>query len=264
MPEFEQLLNLIHFDSSSDQLLLAGDLVSRGPDSLGMLRRVYQLRDHVTMVLGNHDLHLLALRAGVRQLRKKESDLQAILKAPDAEVLLDWLQHQPLFHRQDDHNAVLVHAGIPPGWTLQQTADRAREVEAILRSNDSQRFFDAMYGNQPAGWHDDLLAPERWRVITNYLTRMRFVNRDGEMELSIKGEADQPPEGYFPWFEHPDRKTGQTRIVFGHWAALGGKINDPYLRGLDTGCVYGGKLSALRLEDDQLFQQPCPTYKLVP
>lgn len=258
---FNCLLEKIAFNPGQDRLLLAGDLVARGPDSLGTLRRVFALRDHLHCVLGNHDLHLLALAHGVTPnksgKKKKDNDLHAILDAPDRNELLSWLQKQPLLHQEPAFNAVLTHAGLPPLWTLADAATRAREVSGILQSDQAQLFFNNMYGNDPAGWRDDLHGPDRWRVITNYFTRMRFLNQQGELELASKGEAEQAPKGYFPWFEHPQRLNTDIKVLFGHWAALEGSTPSSDIEALDTGCVWGGCLTALRLEDGRRFTHSC-------
>lgn len=254
---FERLLKQIGFQPGRDQLLLAGDLVARGPDSLGTLRKVYALREHVRCVLGNHDLHLLALAHGAVSLKQKDQDLQTILDAPDREELLCWLRQQPLLIDIPEFDAVMTHAGIPPLWTLEQARSRAAEVEAVLHSEHSAELFENMYGNEPAGWSDDLHGPARLRVITNYFTRMRFINQAGELELQVKGEADAPPAGYFPWFDHPQRIHSNTRILFGHWAALAGDVPIDGIEALDSGCVWDGFLTALRLDDLQRFQCDC-------
>ncbi|CUR46582.1 symmetrical bis(5'-nucleosyl)-tetraphosphatase [Alloalcanivorax xenomutans] len=246
---FEALLERIRFKADRDQLVLAGDLVNRGPDSLGTLRRIHDLRDNVLTVLGNHDLHLLAVAHGQTHARSKDT-LAAILEAKDRDTLLDWLQRQPLLIDLPEFNAVMAHAGMPPLWSLEQARERAGEITAVLADGEqASTFFAHMYGNEPAGWRDDLQGPERWRVITNHFTRMRFVNDAGELDLGSKGEADQPPEGYMPWFEHPRRRDLGRRILFGHWAALEGRASANDVEPLDTGCVWGGQLTALRLED---------------
>lgn len=257
LPALECLLDKISFRPGRDRLLLVGDLVARGPDSLGTLRRLHAMGDDVQAVLGNHDLHLLALAHGRKPRRGKDADLLQILEARDGPELLDWLLQFPLLHREPAFNAVMTHAGIPPLWSLEEAERRAQEVAEVLQSGNRQRFFDHMYGNDPAGWHDDLEGPARWRVITNHFTRMRFVNQAGELELTIKGEASAPPHGYFPWFLHPQRKLRDVRILFGHWAALAGQVEDPMIEALDHGCVWGGQLSALRLEDLSLFSCEC-------
>ncbi|MFN3712514.1 MAG: symmetrical bis(5'-nucleosyl)-tetraphosphatase [Alcanivoracaceae bacterium] len=258
---FERLLKQVDFQPGRDQLLLAGDLVARGPDSLGTLRKVYALRDHVRCVLGNHDLHLLAVAHGCAPLKKKDADLQAILNAPDGDTLLSWLRQQPLLVDIPEFNAVMTHAGIPPLWTLAEARSRAREVETVLHGDQCRRLFEAIYGNQPAGWHDTLEGPSRWRVITNHFTRMRFINDAGELELETKGEADAPPRGYIPWFDHPRRRHIDSLILFGHWAALAGDVPIDGIEALDSGCVWDGFLTALRLDDMQRFQCDCRKHK---
>ena len=253
----ECLLDRISFNPDRDRLLLVGDLVARGPDSLGTLRLLYRLRQRIDAVLGNHDLHLLALAHGREPKKNKDQDLLPILQAPDSGELLEWLRHLPLLHEEPDFNAVMTHAGLPPLWSLAQARERAAEVAEVLRRGDRQQFFDNMYGNEPAGWDDALEGPTRWRVITNHFTRMRFVNQAGELELATKGEADAPPPGFFPWFEHPRRVVREQRILFGHWAALAGQVADPMVEALDRGCVWGGQLAALRLNDLSWFSCDC-------
>lgn len=245
---FDCLLKKIDFNPDRDRLYLAGDLVNRGPDSLGTLRRVYQLRDNVQSVLGNHDLHLLAVAHGATRSKRKDT-LAEILDAPDREALLGWLRQCPLLIDLPSHNATLTHAGIPPLWTLEQARRYAREVETVLNDHRCGDYFAHMYGNQPAGWDESLTGPDRWRVITNHFTRMRFVDSNGALDLTTKGEADAPPSGFMPWFKHPHRKDTDTRLLFGHWAALEGKTGIEKVNALDTGCVWGGSLTALRLDD---------------
>lgn len=258
---FNCLLEKIAFTPGQDRLLLAGDLVARGPDSLGTLRRVYALRDHLECVLGNHDLHLLALAHGVRPnkstKKNKDADLQQILDAPDRRELLEWLQQRPLLHSETAFNAVISHAGIPPLWTLAEAESRAAEVCTILQSDRAQTFFDNMYGNEPNRWDNSLQGPARWRLITNYFTRMRFINLEYELELANKGEAENAPAGFFPWFDHPKRKNKNINILFGHWAALNGNVAHENIVALDTGCVWGGALTALRLDDGKIFRCAC-------
>ena len=252
----ESLLAEIDFSPGTDRLVLCGDLVARGHDSLGTLRLLYAHRAHIDSVLGNHDLHLLALAAGKAPPKKKDPDLQAILCAEDAPRLLDWLRHMPLALSLPQFDSLVVHAGMPPGWTLEQTLSRAAEVEAVLRGPDSSAFFEHMYGNEPPGWRKKLSGYERLRVITNYLTRMRFVDARGDLELRTKGEAGGAPSGYMPWFNHPDCKAS-PRVLFGHWAALDGNTGRENAVALDTGCVWGGRLTALRLEDNRRFSCRC-------
>ena len=258
--EFRQLLERIRFDPASDKLWLVGDLVNRGPDSLGVLRLVKSLGDAAITVLGNHDLHLLAVAEGVPELHRNDT-LHEVLAAPDRDDLLAWLRAQRLLHTDGDF--VLVHAGLLPGWTVAQARQLAREVEAALRGDIYRQFLARMYGNHPNRWEDDLSGYKRLRVITNALTRMRVCTVHGEMEFKFKGEVQDVPKGYVPWFDVPARASANATIICGHWSALGLKIT-PRIIALDTGCLWGYALSAIRLEDRELFQVPCaasPTAK---
>lgn len=251
------LLEKISFDPQKDSLWLAGDLINRGPDTLATLRFLYQLRDRLTIVLGNHDLHFIAVYYGLRKQGKSDT-LQQLLSAPDCADLVYWLRQQKLVHRDAHLGYAMVHAGIPPQWSLQEAVTRAQEVEAVLRSDNPEDFLAGMYGNTPALWRDELTGVERWRVITNYFTRMRFCNAQGELELQTKENADAAPEGFAPWFLFSQRKTAEDKIIFGHWAALEGRVNVPNVFALDTGCVWGGALTAMRLEDGVRFSCKCP------
>ena len=246
---FQRLLRKIDFSPSRDTLYLLGDLVNRGPDSLGLLRRLMALGDAAQCLLGNHDLHLLALWQGVRKSGRNDS-VQPLLQAPDRDSLLDWLRHRPMaIHR---HGWLMVHAGVLPRWSTAQTLALAAEVEAALRGADLKGFLSAMYGNTPNAWSDGLQGADRLRVIVNALTRLRFCTPDGAMEFSSTESAAGAPAGYLPWFEAPGRATQGTPIAFGHWSTLvAGACQHPALRSntlpLDTGCVWGGRLSAARL-----------------
>ena len=257
--ELQQLLNLIRFDPQADRLWLVGDLVNRGSDSLGVLRLVKSLGEAAIVVLGNHDLHLLAVAAGVATLHRSDT-FDEILAAPDRPELMSWLRHQRLLHVQD--NVVLVHAGLLPSWSVAQAQLLAREVEAALRGADHLQFLAHMYGNHPAQWDDALSAYPRLRVITNAFTRMRICTPQGEMEFKFKGEMQDVPAGYLPWFEVPNRASADATVVCGHWSALGLKVT-PRLITLDTGCLWGGALSAVRLEDRRVFQVMCVTQPVV-
>lgn len=242
------LLQKIQFDPQLDRLWLVGDLINRGPDSLATLRFLYSLRDSIEFVLGNHDLHFLAVAHGLR--RQNPSDtLNAILTAPDKQQLIDWLMQGKLIHTDTELGFTMVHAGIPPQWSLHEAQIHAREVEACLQSRYSGDLLANMYGNSPKRWKNKLIGIERLRLITNYFTRMRFCTAEGELELESKENMAGAPEGYLPWFMHPERKTCEHNIVFGHWAALQGRVDAPNIFALDTGCVWGGELTALRLED---------------
>lgn len=250
---FKQLIELIGFNPTRDLLWLAGDLVNRGPDSLALLRLLMSFEDALITVLGNHDLHLLALTTGAAQYQPGDT-LQAILNAPDREILLNWLRHQPLFHHEADY--ALVHAGLLPTWSITQAADLAQEVETILRSNQFNSFSHYMYGNQPDQWQDALRDNERWRVIINAMTRLRVCSTHGQINFSYKGTLSDIPSGWLPWFDVPQRASKDTTLIFGHWSALG-LVQRSDIIALDTGCVWGGYLTAVRLEDRHVFQVPC-------
>ena len=253
--EFRQLLEQMRFDPAADRLWLVGDLVNRGPDSLGVLRLVKSLGNAAITVLGNHDLHLLAVAEGAAELHRSDT-LDDILAAPDRDELLAWLRAQRLLHVEGDF--VLVHAGLLPGWTVAQAQQLASEVEDALRGSHYQDFLARMYGNHPNRWEDSLTGYKRLRVITNAFTRMRTCTVLGEMEFKFKGGVQDVPAGYLPWFEVPGRASAKATIVCGHWSALGLKITPPVIA-LDTGCLWGGALSAIRLEDREVFQVPCAT-----
>ncbi len=257
--EFRQLLEQIQFDSGKDKLWLVGDLVNRGPDSLGVLRLVKSFGEAAITVLGNHDLHLLAVAAGVAGMHRSDT-LNDILQAPDRDELLDWLRAQRLLHAEGGW--VLVHAGLLPQWDVAQAQELAHEVEAALHGKHYHEFLTRMYGNQPDHWDDDLTGYKRLRVITNAFTRMRTCTVQGEMEFKFKGEVPDIPPGYFPWFEVPGRASAVATVVCGHWSALGLKLT-PNVIALDTGCLWGGPLSAIRLEDRKLFQVPCSAAPVV-
>ncbi|TAK90646.1 MAG: symmetrical bis(5'-nucleosyl)-tetraphosphatase [Burkholderiaceae bacterium] len=249
----DALLHKIAFDASRDRLWLVGDLVNRGHESLAVLRQLKALGDAVTAVLGNHDLHLLAVAEGLAK-RGKHDTLDAILAAPDCAELLFWLRQQKLAHF--DRGVLLVHAGVLPQWDVATTLRLAGEVEHMLRGPDYRDFLGQMYGNQPDHWRDDLSGVPRLRMITNALTRLRFCTADGVMEFDTKYGAEDAPPGYLPWFDVPGRATRAVRVAFGHWSTLGLRVEEKLLA-LDTGCVWGGQLTAVRLEDDAVFQVNC-------
>lgn len=262
--EFGQLLERIAFDPRTDKLWLTGDLVNRGPRSLDVLRRVRDLGDAVTMVLGNHDLHLLAA-AHDRSALRRDDTLDAVLTAPDRDALLDWLRHQPLLHTEATLGWTMVHAGLAPQWDLATATACARELEAALRDGASARqLFAAMYGNRPDRWSDDLAGTDRLRFITNCFTRLRFCHTDGRLDLKYKGTLDDAPADLVPWFRIPQRCSAESRILFGHWSALGYYAGENVL-GIDTGCVWGGRLCAVRLDvDQQPAFVPCSSSGLTP
>lgn len=245
--ELDALLELIRFDPQRDRLWLVGDLVNRGPHSLDVLRRVMSFGDAAITVLGNHDLHLLALARGGARLRDADAGLQPILEARDREPLLDWLQSRAMLHHDATLGRTMVHAGLPPQWDLPLARSCAHELEAALRSERSGALLEQMYGNQPDLWHDDLHGLDRLRFITNALTRLRACDDAGRMLLKVKGRLDQLPQGAIPWFRVPDRRSAGERIICGHWSAIGYSDEHGVLS-LDTGCVWGGTLTAQRLD----------------
>lgn len=251
-----RLLDTIHFEPTEDTLWLAGDLVNRGPDSLKVLRFLYSIRTSVISILGNHDLHLLAIAAGHRQQGRHDT-LAEILIADDRDVLLSWLRSCKILHHDPALQFSMVHAGIPPQWNLAEARARAHELEAVLHSDNSDEFLASMYGNQPDEWHATLSGQDRLRLITNYFTRMRFCSAEGKLELKAKEGPEAAPEGFAPWFAYPERRTRNDKIIFGHWAALEGKSRTANVYALDTGCAWGGSLTALRLEDERLFHCRC-------
>ncbi len=250
----QSLLDKVSFDATRDQLWSTGDIVNRGPKSLETLRFLKSLGESCRMVLGNHDLHLLAAGRGFRQLTSKDT-LAEILNASDADQLLDWLSGQPLLIH--DKGYVMVHAGIPPQWSLETALARAAEVETVLCSTQADMFFENMYGNTPVRWDKELPLTEQWRTVVNYFTRMRFCDADGNLELSCKLGPDQAPAGYQPWYSHVDRKTVHCKIIFGHWAALDGRDCGNGLFPLDTGCVWGKRLRLLNTSTGAYLHHPC-------
>jgi bis(5'-nucleosyl)-tetraphosphatase (symmetrical) len=251
------LLQEVAFDPSKDRLWLVGDLVNRGPQSLETLRFLYAMRDSLVCVLGNHDLHLLAVAHNIERLKKNDT-LQEILDAPDRAELLNWLRQQKMLHYDPEYNCVLVHAGIPPQWTLEKALKRAAEVEEVLKDDIRLPvFLDGMYGNQPTLWNKDLQGVTRLRVITNYLTRMRFCTQEGDLDLKSKEGLDTALPGYAPWFSYPTRKTRKHKIIFGHWAALEGKCSEANVIALDTGCVWGGSMTLLNVDSGKKNQCKC-------
>ncbi len=250
----QRLLDKIQFDQSSDYVWFAGDLINRGPDSLATLRFIKSLGDRQVSVLGNHDLNCLAVSCGVYQSKKGDT-LIPLLNAEDADELLAWLAARPLLHAVD--NTVLTHAGLAPQWDLATAKRLAREVEVALQSPLRKAFLTAMYGSEPSLWEESLEGMDRLRCITNYFTRMRFCYADGRLDLEFKGEIGKQPPNLYPWFAVPNRANQELTLLFGHWAALNGKTNLPNVIGLDTGCVWGNCLTALRLDDKQYFQVNC-------
>ena len=252
--ELNELLTAISFSPGNDTLWLAGDLVNRGPDSLAVLELLHSLGNSVKLVLGNHDLHFLAVCAGARAASKKDT-LKALLRSDKLQALAHWLQAQPLAVTIPQHNMVMVHAGIPPIWSLSKTLLLAEEVHRCLQSKQALRFLQTMYGNTPATWSKKSGGMKRLRLITNYLTRMRFCTASGELDLEEKNARISSRPGFKPWFDHHNPALAKNcEILFGHWAALEGQSYSPRHHALDTGCVWGGSLTAMRLDTRQRTQ----------
>jgi bis(5'-nucleosyl)-tetraphosphatase (symmetrical) len=262
----QALLDTLAFSPSRDTLHLLGDLVNRGPASAAVLRRLMGYGDAARCLLGNHDLHLLAAAAGARKPGRKDT-LNDVLQAPDREAMLHWLRHQhmAMLHTEGDANLLMVHAGVQPAWTAMKTIAYAKEVQGVLRSAGANDFFHTMYGNAPDCWSESLTGHDRIRVIVNTLTRLRFCTAQGQMEFETKESADAAPPGYMPWFEVPGRLTANDTVAFGHWSTLGW-LGRSDLLALDTGCVWGGCLSAARVTAatngtgfaTELIQVKCP------
>lgn len=249
----QRLLDKIHFDSAHDRLWFVGDLVNRGPDSLATIRFVKNLGPLATTVLGNHDLHLLMLAEGYTHARRLDT-LDELLAAPDRDELLFWLRNRHLLYVEGDF--VLVHAGLLPGWSVSKALDLAREVEVVLRSENYRELLAHMYGNTPNEWNESLKGYERYRVIINALTRMRLCTARGEMEFTYTGNPEEAPHPYLPWYAVPNRLSASSTLICGHWSALGLRL-EANLMALDTGCLWGDHLTAVRVDDREIFQVQC-------
>ncbi|MEQ1487792.1 MAG: symmetrical bis(5'-nucleosyl)-tetraphosphatase [Methylotenera sp.] len=247
---FQALLARIAFNPKVDELWLVGDLINRGSGSLEVLRWCYTHQASLKVILGNHDLHALVVASGFVKAHRGDT-LDALLQAEDSETLLHWLRHQRLAYQ--DENYLMVHAGLLPQWTAEQAMNYALEVEAALQGADYLHFLAHMYGNLPNSWHEDLTGLDRLRVITNALTRLRVCDAEGVMEFSFKGELLDVPSGYMPWFDAPNRATQGTQVIFGHWSALGLQQRKNIFA-LDTGCLWGGQLTAMNLETKAITQ----------
>lgn len=254
LTEFQQLLNKLNFNPGTDTIWLTGDLVNRGPQSLATLRLVKQHDSCMQTILGNHDLHLLALHYGHGKLKRGDT-ISDILNAPDRTNLIDWLRQQPLYREEEDY--VLVHAGIWPEWNCKQAQRLAVEVETVLQNNP-QEFFARMYGNKPVRWNNNLNGDERLRFITNSFTRMRALTVDGAMDFDYKGMLGDMPSQLIPWFKAPARQNTDRTILFGHWSALGLYHQDNVVC-VDTGALWGGSLTAYNLKNGSVVQTPSQT-----
>ena len=250
--ELCELLALIGFSPATDRLWLTGDLVNRGPDSLGVLREVHALGGAAQTVLGNHDLHLLTVAAGHRHSHRDDTIAQ-ILAAPDRDELLEWLARQPLAIAES--NMLMVHAGVLPQWSAARVLALAGEVETVLASTDREPFLRVLYGDDPHAWRDDLEGFDRLRAIVNALTRLRFCTSDGRMEFREKRGAAHAPPGFAPWFLHEPRCSASSLVICGHWSTLG-LVLAPNVLMLDSGCLWGGPLTAMRLSDRRVYQVP--------
>ncbi len=246
----QALLARIEFNAKTDQLWLVGDLINRGSGSLEVLRWCYLHQESLRIVLGNHDLHALVVANGIVSAHKGDT-LDTLLAAEDRDVLLDWLRHQHLAYHQEGY--LMVHAGLLPQWTAEQAIAYATEVEVTLQGDDYLYFLQHMYGNMPNHWDVALTGLDRLRVITNAMTRLRVCTLEGEMEFKFKGELQNVPDGYIPWFDVPDRATRNTEVIFGHWSALGLQQRKN-LYALDTGCLWGGKLTAMNIHTKKIVQ----------
>lgn len=252
-----RLLDAVGFDRTRDRLWFVGDLVNRGPDSLATLRLVKDLGDAAVTVLGNHDFHLLAVASGHAKKHRNDT-LDAVFDAPDREELLAWLRQRPLLHVEG--NWAMVHAGLLPQWSVATARMLAQEVEVALRGANWRDFLSTLYGNKPDSWSESLRGADRLRVIVNAMARMRFCTAAGTIEFHTKGETAKAPPGFFPWFDAPGRASRDHTVICGHWSTLGLKLR-PDLLALDSGCVWGGSLSAVRLEDRKLFQISCEQWQ---
>ncbi|TBW58879.1 symmetrical bis(5'-nucleosyl)-tetraphosphatase [Marinobacter halodurans] len=250
----QDVLDIVDFSPSRDRLWVAGDLINRGPSSLATLRFIESLGSSARVVLGNHDLHLLAVALGGHAVKRKDT-LQEILDAEDVDYLIGWLRRQNLAIYDADRDLFMSHAGLPHIWSVDEALGYSRELEAVLQGGDAEGYFREMYGNEPAGWQPGLTGMDRWRVITNYFTRMRFIAEDGRLDLATKDSASNGPEGFAPWFQFP--RQDQTRVIFGHWAALEGRTGVDRYIALDTGCVWGGKLTLMNLDSGERVHCDC-------
>ena len=249
-----RLLAKIGFDKARDRLWFVGDLVNRGPESLECLRFVKSLGDAAITVLGNHDLHLVCVAEGVEKTKRRDT-LEDVLAAPDRDELVEWLRRRPLMHVEDD--MVLVHAALLPEWTVARARALAGEVEAALRGRDYRKLLERMYGDEPDRWREDLRGIDRLRVVINAMTRLRVCDDDGAMVLGFKGEPGEASDAWTPWFDVPGRRSRDHTVICGHWSALGVRVRED-LAALDSGCVWGRSLTAMRLEDRRLFEVRCP------
>ena len=257
----KELLHKIKFSPDRDRLWFTGDLINRGPQSLEALRFVKSMDDNIVTVLGNHDLHLLAVANGDKRYHHREDTLNEILEAPDHDALIEWIRHRPFEYHDNKLPYVLIHAGLPPQWDMQKTEACARELESVLQGDRYTDYLDNMYGNEPDLWNDKLQGWDRLRFITNCFTRMRYCNEHGQLLLDVKDKPGNQPQEYQPWFRIKNRKSADMKIIFGHWSTLG-HCDDKNIYAIDSGCLWGGKLTALRLDTEQpeRISVPCQEF----
>ncbi|MCG8426117.1 MAG: symmetrical bis(5'-nucleosyl)-tetraphosphatase [Chromatiales bacterium] len=258
--DFRRLLDKIGFTPEKDKIWIAGDLVNRGPRSLEVLRYVKSLGERAISVLGNHDLHLLAVAAGNNRHMGKDHTLDAILAAPDRDELIEWLRHRPLLYHSKKRGYTLIHAGLPPQWDIPQACKLAKEVEGVLRSSEYTELLHNMYGNQPSCWSESLTGIDRLRFIINALTRLRYCDTDGNMALREKGPIGSQAAPFIPWYSVPGRRSQTDRVIFGHWSTLGYQVSHNTWS-LDSGCLWGGQLTAIKVRKRKTpkpIQIDCP------
>lgn len=248
------VLAVIDFSPSRDRLWVAGDIINRGPSSLASLRYIESLGASAEVVLGNHDLHLLAVALGGHKTKSKDT-LDDILRAPDLDKLIEWLRQQKFCVYDPDREILMAHAGLPHIWSVEQALGYAKELGSVIRGPEAAEYFTHMYGNEPDRWREELTGMDRWRAATNYFTRMRFIADDGTLELTTKESTGEAPAGYAPWFSFP--RPDKTQVIFGHWAALEGNTQDDQFIGLDTGCVWGGALTLMNLDTGEKTHCDC-------
>ena len=256
--ELQRLLDRISFDPKSDMIWIAGDIINRGPKSLDALRFIKGLGDSANSVLGNHDLHIIATAVNPNPDKKPNEDIQRLFDAPDCDELLYWLRTRPLLHHDEENNTVISHAGIYPGWDIPTAKRLAREVEQILQTEHCEKFLIDMYGNEPNIWDESLTGNDRYRFIINAFTRMRLCDHEYRLLFDFKGHPDDKPDDQIPWFDLPNKFDTDTHIVFGHWSALGFRNIDSIVS-LDTGCLWGGGLTAIRIDHPEkpIYSIPC-------
>lgn len=261
--ELQRLLDRINFEPVNDIIWIAGDIINRGPKSLESLRFVKELGKSANSVLGNHDLHVIASAYAAKPDKTLKDDIKRLLDAPDSEELLYWLRTRPLLHHDTKNNIVLTHAGIYPLWNLEKAKDLAKEVEKILQADDCHEFLLDMYGNKPGTWDDSLKGNDRYRFIINAFTRMRYCDQQARLLFDYKGHPDKKPDGQIPWFELPQQIADDIQLIFGHWSALGFQ-DHKNITGLDTGCLWGGGLTAIRVDHPEkpIYTIPCKAYSI--